>query len=206
MPFEISWRYGRRSSSPGTKSAGGWRPKDPDFGSARKNRFPSTRSTSSRRVPSARLHGQLRGSRSRCDAEDLAEGGVSAPDVPVGTDGENRGPPVRWSPGGTRSDPLGVMRPIFVAALISPNQILPSGPKRWLLARPDYAPSGSGNSVMVPVGVMRPILLPASGEPEVAVGARGDARRAAVGRRDRELAGDGSRRRHAPDLVRRRTR
>src|SRR5579885_433410 len=64
--------------------------------------------------------------------------------------------------------PLGVMRPILPPPLQSPlptqsvNQRLPSGPAVMSQGALSGRPSalGTANSVMVPLGVMRPILLP----------------------------------------------
>src|ERR1700676_5350622 len=55
--------------------------------------------------------------------------------------------------------PVGVMRPIqLLLYSYSVNQRLPSGPV--VIPKGKTLEVGSANSVMVPVGVMRPILLP----------------------------------------------
>src|SRR5579863_5947839 len=53
--------------------------------------------------------------------------------------------------------PAGVMRPMAFDPPVSANHRLPSGPAT---IAPGLPPDGTGNSVMVPVGVMRPILRP----------------------------------------------
>src|SRR5258708_26538705 len=53
--------------------------------------------------------------------------------------------------------PAGVMRPMAFEPPVSANHRLPSGPAT---IAPGLPPDGTGNSVMVPVGVMRPILRP----------------------------------------------
>src|SRR5882757_4337839 len=51
--------------------------------------------------------------------------------------------------------PAGVTRPMALAPPVSANHTLPSGAAT---IAPGLPPDGTGNSVMVPVGVMRPIL------------------------------------------------
>src|SRR5260370_2754424 len=51
----------------------------------------------------------------------------------------------------------GVRRPMAFEPPVSANQRLPAGPAT---IAPGLPPDGTGNSVMVPVGVMRPILRP----------------------------------------------
>ena len=84
-----------------------------------------------------------------------------------------------------------VIRPILLPSA-SVNQRLPSGPA--VMPRGLLPAVGTGNSVMTPAVVIRPILLATVfGEPEVAVRAGRDARGAAAGRGDRELGDDAGR-------------
>ena len=72
--------------------------------------------------------------------------------------------------GAGRGDP-----PDRVPAEVSVNHRLPSGPAAMPPVGRRWSP-GTGNSVMVPAGVIRPIAVPADlGEPHVAVRAGRDA-------------------------------
>ena len=82
--------------------------------------------------------------------------------------------------------PAVVIRPILLRG-DSVNQRLPSGPA--VMPEGSLSAVGIGNSVTTPAGVMRPILLAAFGEPEVAVGPA-VMPRGGCGRRDRELGDD----------------
>ena len=129
------------------------------------------------------------------DPADLVGRILREPEVAVGAGGDADRPPSGWS--SVRESPAVVMRPMLLCFACSINHRLPSGPT----VMPGPVAVGAGELGDRAAGVIRPILPAAGlGEPEVAVGAGGDAGRFAIRRGCREV-GEYACRGDAPDPV-----